>query len=97
MKISENAVKIKKGDPGYGEPIGLTKQRGDKAKEWAKKASKAKSAISSANHFMSISDSLSEEITLQAKELISEIEMLLDANENTKAASRGEKLNKLFN
>jgi len=73
------------------------KQRGDKAKEWAKKASKAKSAISSANHFMSMSDSLSEEITLQAKELISEIEMLLDANENTKAASRGEKLNKLFN
>ena len=29
-----------------------SKQRGDKAKEWAKKASKAKSGISSAKHFM---------------------------------------------
>lgn len=29
----EDAVKIKKGDPGYGEPIGLTKQRGNKAKK----------------------------------------------------------------
>jgi len=29
-----------------------SKKRGDKAKEWAKKASKAKSAISAAKHFM---------------------------------------------
>ena len=73
------------------------KQRGDKAKEWAKKASKAKSAISAANHFMSMSDSLSTEVVTKANELISEIEMLLESNENTKAASRGEKLNKLLN
>ncbi|MBR17532.1 MAG: hypothetical protein CMA87_01020 [Euryarchaeota archaeon] len=74
-----------------------SKQRGDKAKEWAKKASKAKSAISSARHFMEISANLSEEKISQANSLISEIEALLSDNNNTKAASRGEKLNKLLN
>ena len=74
-----------------------SKQRGDKAKEWAKKASKAKSAISAANHFMEMSDSISEDQKSQANALIAEIEALLEANENTKAAGRGEKLNKLFN
>ncbi|MBT5614171.1 MAG: DUF5611 family protein, partial [Euryarchaeota archaeon] len=38
-----------------------SKQRGDKAKEWAKKASKAKSAVSQAKHFMKISSNVSEE------------------------------------
>ena len=74
-----------------------SKQRGDKAKEWAKKASKAKSAISSARHFMELSANLSEEKISQANSLISEIEALLSENNNTKAASRGEKLNKLLN
>jgi len=74
-----------------------SKQRGDKAKEWAKKASKAKSAISSAIHFMEISENIPEEKISQANSLISEIEGLLGENNNTKAASRGEKLNKLFN
>ena len=73
-----------------------SKQRGDKAKEWAKKASKAKSAISAAKHFMEMSESISEDKKEQAESLISEIETLLDANDNTKAAGRGEKLNKLF-
>ena len=74
-----------------------SKQRGDKAKEWAKKAAKAKSAISSARHFMEMSDSVAEDKISQANSLIGEIESLLDANENTKAAGRAEKLNKLFN
>ena len=74
-----------------------SKQRGDKAKEWAKKASKAKSAISAAKHFMEMSDSISEEKKEQAESLIAEIESLIQANDNTKAAGRGEKLNKLFN
>ena len=74
-----------------------SKQRGDKAKEWAKKASKAKSAVSAANHFMEMSDSISEDQKSQANVLISEIEELLEANDNTKAAGRAEKLNKLFN
>ncbi|HJM18450.1 MAG TPA: DUF5611 family protein [Candidatus Thalassarchaeaceae archaeon] len=74
-----------------------SKQRGDKAKEWAKKASKAKSAISSARHFMELSENLSGDQISQADSLISEIEALLSENNNTKAAGRAEKLNKLFN
>ena len=58
--------------------------------------SKAKSAISAAKHFMEMSESISEDKKEQAESLISEIETLLDANDNTKAAGRGEKLNKLF-
>ena len=73
-----------------------SKQRGDKAKEWAKKASKAKSAISASKHFMEMSDSVPVEKKEQAETLIEEIEELLEASENTKAAGRAEKLNKLF-
>ncbi len=72
------------------------KQRGDKAKEWAKKAAKAKSAISSARHFMEMSDSVPADKVENAESLINEIESLLEANENTKANGRAEKLNKLF-
>ena len=72
------------------------KQRGDKAKEWAKKAAKAKSAISSARHFMEMSDSVPADKVEKAESLINEIESLLEANENTKANGRAEKLNKLF-
>ena len=74
-----------------------SKQRGDKAKEWAKKASIAKSAISAAKHFMEMSESISDDKKEQADSLIGEIETLLEANDNTKAAGRAEKLNKLFN
>ena len=74
-----------------------SKQRGDKAKEWAKKASKAKSAISAAKHFMEMSESTPEDKKEQAESLIREIEALLEANDNTKAKGRAEKLNKLFN
>ena len=73
-----------------------SKQRGDKAKEWAKKASKAKSAVSAARHFMSMSQNLSEDVKAQAEDLIAEIEAALDDNDNTRAAGRGEKLNKLL-
>ncbi len=74
-----------------------SKQRGDKAKEWAKKASKAKSAISAAKHFMEMSESIPEDKKEQAESLIREIEELLQDNDNTKAKGRAEKLNKLFN
>ncbi len=73
-----------------------SKQRGDKAKEWAKKASKAKSAVSQAKHFMKISSNVTEETRIKASALIEEIEHALENNENTKAAGRGEKLGKLF-
>tara|TARA_B100000029_G_scaffold113988_2_gene106465 strand:+ start:927 stop:1445 length:519 start_codon:yes stop_codon:yes gene_type:complete len=74
-----------------------SKQRGDKAKEWAKKASKAKSAVSAARHFMRMSDNIGEDVQAQAEALISEIEAALEDNDNTRAAGRGEKLNKLLN
>ena len=73
-----------------------SKQRGDKAKEWAKKSSKAKSAVSSARHFMKMSTNVSEEKKSQAEALIAEIESALEQGENTRAAGRGEKLNNLF-
>jgi len=74
-----------------------SKQRGDKAKEWAKKASKAKSAVSAARHFMNMSQNLSDDVKTQAEDLIAEIEAALEDNDNTRAAGRGEKLNKLLN
>tara|TARA_Y100001970_G_scaffold225704_1_gene278803 strand:+ start:7574 stop:8086 length:513 start_codon:yes stop_codon:yes gene_type:complete len=74
-----------------------SKQRGDKAKEWAKKASKAKSAISATRHFMEMADSLPQDKISEAESIIAEIEQALESNDNTKAAGRAEKLNKLFN
>jgi len=73
-----------------------SKQRGDKAKEWAKKASKAKLAIKAARHFMEMSSNVSDEDVATAESLIEEIEAALAENNNTRAASRGKKLGKLF-
>ena len=73
-----------------------SKQRGDKAKEFAKKASKAKSGISQAYKFMEMSTTLSDEVRTQAKEYITTIEGLLDAGDNTKAESTAKKLSKLL-
>ena len=65
-------------------------------KRQAKKGAKAKSAVSSARHFMSMSENISEEVKAQAEDLIAEIEAALEDNDNTRAAGRGEKLNKLL-
>ena len=46
---------------------------------------------------MEMSESISEVKKEQAESLIKEIEALLEANDNTKAKGRAEKLNKLFN
>jgi hypothetical protein len=73
-----------------------SKQRGDKAKQWAKKASKAKSGISAARHFMSLSQNISNEVSAQAESMIEEIEAALEQGDNTKAAGRAEKLAKLL-
>ena len=73
-----------------------SKQRGDKAKEWAKKATKAKSAVSATRHFMEMTGGIPEDKISQANTLIKEIETLLASNDNTKAAGRAGKLNKLF-
>ena len=72
------------------------KQRGDKAKEFAKKASKAKSGISQARKFMEMSTNLSDETKAEAESMIEEIEAALEAGDNTKAAGRAEKLGKLL-
>ena len=74
-----------------------SKQRGDKAKEWAKKASKGKSAISATRHYIEMADSLPQDKISEAESIIAEIEHALESNDNTKAAGRAEKLNKLFN
>tara|TARA_B100000686_G_scaffold142910_1_gene150407 strand:+ start:11140 stop:11700 length:561 start_codon:yes stop_codon:yes gene_type:complete len=73
-----------------------SKQRGDKAKEWAKKATKAKSAISGARHFMSMSENTPEDLVSKAESMIAEIEEALEQGDNTKAAGRAEKLTKLL-
>jgi len=73
------------------------KQRGDKAKEGAKKISKSKSAISMANKFMSISKNVSEEKRATAVDLIAQIEQKLEEGNGTRAMSLSEKLNKMFN
>ena len=73
------------------------KQRGDKAKEGAKKISKSKSAISMAKKFMNISTSVTPEQKAQAEELMTEIQQKLDEGNGTRALSLSEKLNKLFN
>ena len=79
------------------EATGYTsKQRSDKSKEWVKKASKAKSGINQARSFMEMATNLSDEIKAEAESLIGEIEAALEADDNTKAAGRAEKLVKLL-
>tara|TARA_B100000029_G_scaffold67639_1_gene60259 strand:- start:269 stop:781 length:513 start_codon:yes stop_codon:yes gene_type:complete len=73
-----------------------SKQRGDKAKENAKKASKAKSGINQARKFMEMATNLSDETKAEAESMIEEIEAALEAGDNTKAAGRAEKLGKLL-
>ena len=72
------------------------KQRGDKAKEFAKKASKAKSGISQARNFMEISTNITDEVREKAEEFITTIETLLESGDNTKAESTAKKLSKLL-
>ena len=67
-------------------------KRGDKAKEFAKKAAKAKSGISQAQNFMKLSTNLSDDVRAQADEFITTIQGLLEAGDNTKAASTAKKL-----
>ncbi len=72
------------------------KQRGDKAKEGAKKIAKSKSAISMARKFMEVSDTVTDENREKAEALIAEIEEKLAEKNSTRAFSLSEKLNKLF-
>lgn len=71
------------------------KQRGDKAKEEAKKFSKAKSAIKMAHKSMEMSTKLTDELKEKALAMIAELESMI---ENGDAPSEGKvkKLNDLF-
>ena len=71
------------------------KQRGDKAKEEAKKFSKAKSAIKMAHKSMEMSSKLTPEIKEKALTMIADLETMI---ENGEAPSEGrvKKLNDLF-
>ena len=71
------------------------KQRGDKAKEEAKKFSKAKSAIKMAHKSMEMSSKLTPEIKEKALSMIADLETMI---ENGEAPSEGrvKKLNDLF-
>ena len=71
------------------------KQRGDKAKEEAKKFSKAKSAIKMAHKSMEMSTKLTDEVKATALSMIAELEAMIDSGD---APSEGKvkKLNDLF-
>jgi len=71
------------------------KQRGDKAKEEAKKFSKAKSAIKMAHKSIELSSSVTQEKIDKANQMIAELEEMI---ENGEAPSEGrvKKLNDLF-
>ena len=71
------------------------KQRGDKAKETAKKISKAKTAIKMAIKFMDMSEKVTDDTRSKANELIAEIESKLEEGNATRAQSLSEKLTKL--
>jgi hypothetical protein len=71
------------------------KQRGDKAKEEAKKFSKAKSAIKMAHKSMEMASSITQEKVDTANKMIADLEEMI---ENGEAPSEGrvKKLNDLF-
>ena len=71
------------------------KQRGDKAKEEAKKFSKAKSAIKMAHKSMEMSTKLTDEVKATALSMIAELEFMIDSGE-APSEGRVKKLNDLF-
>jgi len=71
------------------------KQRGDKAKEEAKKFSKAKSAIKMAHKSMQLISGLDESVIAKANELIQALEEKIEAGEPP-SETQVKKLNDLF-
>lgn len=71
------------------------KQRGDKAKEEAKKFSKAKSAIKMAHKSMQLIADIDESVIAKAKELIQALEEKIEAGEPP-SETMVKKLNDLF-
>ena len=78
------------------EATGYTpKQRGDKAKEEAKKFSKAKTAIKMAHKSMQLMKNLDQSTIDQANELIAGLEAMIEAG-NPPSETQVKKLDKLF-
>ncbi len=71
------------------------KQRGDKAKEEAKKFSKAKSAIKMAHKSMELMKNLDQDTIDQANELIAKLEAMIEAG-TPPSETQVKKLDKLF-
>ena len=71
------------------------KQRGDKAKEEAKKFSKAKSAIKMAHKSMELMKNLDQSTIDQANELIAKLEAMIEAG-TPPSETQVKKLDKLF-
>lgn len=71
------------------------KQRGDKAKEQAKKFSKARSAIKMAHKSMEMSSSFSQETIDQAHAMIAELEKMIEAG-TAPSEGKVKKLNDLL-
>lgn len=71
------------------------KQRGDKAKEEAKKFSKAKSAIKMAHKSMELMKNLDQSTIDQANELIANLEAMIEAG-TPPSETQVKKLDKLF-
>ena len=71
------------------------KQRGDKAKEEAKKFAKAKSAISMAHKSMELMSNVSEETKSTALNMIADFEAMIDEG-NAPTETQVKKLNDLF-
>jgi len=72
------------------------KQRGDKAKEFAKKRTKSLSAVRQARHFLGMSTSLTNDTRVEAEGFIVEIEEALERGDFTRADGRAKKLAKLL-
>ena len=72
-----------------------SKQRGDKAKEQAKKFSKARSAIKMAHKSMEMSSNISQETIDTAHSMIAELEKMIEAG-NAPSEGKVKKLNDLL-
>ena len=93
----EKAMESRKRWSGFlDEATGYTaKQRGDKAKEEAKKFSKAKSAIKMAHKSMELMKNLDQATIDQANELIAMLEEMIEAG-TPPSETQVKKLDKLF-
>ena len=93
----EQAMESRKRWSGFlDEATGYSaKQRGDKAKEEAKKFSKAKSSIKMAHKAMELMKNLDQATIEKANQLIAELEAMIEAG-TTPSETQVKKLDKLF-